>query len=133
MRTALENAVGKDEVKISETEGHHGNPITILESSSEDMEVIADFFSKLRATDINELIGSLSSRIDDGCNLFIRIDKQAAYAEDIKLARNDDIISVRIKVRSYPARSEIATSIAKEYLEDLRSISGRNRSVAETP
>ena len=114
----MENAVGKSEVKISRTEGHHGNPIAIVETTLEDAEEIDSFFSKLGQEDVDELLSSLSSRIDNSCNLFIRLDKQAAFKGETKLGRNDDVISVRIRVRSFPSRCEIAASAVREYLED---------------
>jgi len=117
VRSALENAIGKSEINISKTEGHHGNPIVILEAAVEGMDRIDRFFSKLSRTDVGELLSSVSSRIDDSCNLFIRIDKQAALKDEIMLCREGDVISVRIRVRSFPAKREIATLTVREYLE----------------
>jgi RNA binding exosome subunit len=115
--TALENTVGKSAIRISRTEGHHGNPISILETTVEDAEGIDTFFSKLDLEDVDEFLSSLSSRIDDSCNLFIRLDKQAAFKGETKLGRNDDVISVRVRVRSFPSKCEVAASAVREYLE----------------
>jgi len=123
VKTALENTVGKLDVVVSRTEGHHGNPITIFETRLDETKGINEFFSRLSTQDVEELLGSLGSRIDDGCNLFLRIDKQSAFMGDIKLASSDDVISVRLKVRAFPARSEVASSIVKDYLQEL--LSGR--------
>jgi RNA binding exosome subunit len=124
VRSALENAVGKSEINISKTEGHHGNPIVILEAAVEGMDGIDRFFSKLSRIDVGELLSSLSSRIDDSCNLFVRIDKQAAFKDEIRLGRDDDVISVRVRVRSFPAKREAAYMIAKEYLEGVLAGTG---------
>lgn len=124
VRSALENAVGKSEINISKTEGHHGNPIVILEAAVEGMDGIDRFFSKLSRIDVGELLSSLRSRIDDSCNLFVRIDKQAAFKDEIRLGRDDDVISVRVRVRSFPAKREAAYMIAKEYLEGVLAGTG---------
>lgn len=120
----MENTIGKRELKISKTEGHHGNPIVVLEAAIEDMEGIDEFFSRLGADDINELLRSLNSRIDLGCNLFIRIDKQAAFKGHIAIGDNDDVILVRVHVRSFPSKREIATSSAAEYLVSILTRTG---------
>ena len=116
VKTAMQNTVGIRELKLSKTEGHHGNPITVMEVDIEEMEGIDDFFSRLSRGDFEELLSSLSSRIDEGCNLFLRIDKQEAFRGTIRLGKDDDVISVRIHVRSFPSKCAIATSIAREYL-----------------
>ena len=116
VKSALENVIGKAEIKISKTEGHHGNPIIVLEAVIEGNEEIDEFFSRLGAKDIEVLLSSLSSRIDEGCNLFMRIDKQTAFKGHATLGDSEDVISVRVHVRSFPARCEIATDLAKEYL-----------------
>ena len=120
VKSTLENTFGKTEIDVSQTEGHHGNPIIILEVVTRDIDVIDGFFSRLNDSDIDEILASLRSRMDDGCNLFIRIDKQAAFNGDIRLGRSDDVISVRIQVRTFPSKYEIASSAVREYFEDRR-------------
>lgn len=115
VKTALENAVGKSDVKISRTEGHHGNPIVILETAVEERDGIDEFFARLGRENVDEVLSSLSSRMDESCNLFIRLDKQAAFKGEI-IFGSDDVISVRIRVRSYPSRRDIAASAVREYL-----------------
>ena len=120
VKAALENAVGKSEVKITRTEGHHGNPIVILESTVEESDDIDEFFSRLGKQNVDEILSSLSSRMDEACNLFIRLDKQAAFKGEIRFG-SDDVISVRIRVRSYPSRIDIATSAVRDYLGGRKS------------
>jgi RNA binding exosome subunit len=122
VKIALENVLGKSELTVTRTEGHHGNPIIVIETVVED-ERIDEFFAKLRIEDVEKLLSSLSSRIDEGCNMFIRIDKQAAFKEDIRIGANDDVISLRVRVRSFPAKKDAATSIAKGYLESRLAVS----------
>ena len=125
VRKAMASVLGDVELKVSRTEGHHGNPIEILEAVVEDKDLIADFFRRLDPHDLEAVADSLASRIDNGCNLFIRLDKQAAYLGEIKMAAAGDVISVRIKVNAFPARCEIAQTTVKEFLKDLQ---GRSES-----
>jgi len=121
VRLALTNVVGDTDVRTSRTEGHHGNPILILDASVASMDEIAAFFEKLNASDIERLRESLESRMDDGCNLFMRVDKQAALNEDVVLAAGEDVISIRIKVVAYPSRRDIALGSVVEFLDGERS------------
>ena len=121
MRAALANVVGEEaEQKISASDGHHGNPIIVLESSVEDPRAIDSFFQKLEPATSESLLSSLECRIDEACNLFVKLDKQAAFASVLKAATNDDVVSVRIKVNAFPAKPEVAMRIVKEYMAGTR-------------
>lgn len=119
VKLALRNTIGDAEIQIARTEGHHGNPITIVESSVESIEEISGFFEKLTIDDLRFVLDTLSTRVDDGCNLCLKIDKQAAYEERIRMGRNDDVISIRIKVIAFPARCEIAQGTTRTYIESI--------------
>lgn len=116
VRTAMANAFGACELHVQETEGHHGNPISILECSMQDADGVLEFFSKIGDDDLQQLLRTLDERVDDGCHLFLKIDKQSAYQGDIRLSSGEDVLSVRVKVRSYPAKRELAVEAASEYL-----------------
>jgi hypothetical protein len=115
----MHNTIGDAEIQIARTEGHHGNPITIVESSVESIEEIARFFEKLAADDLRFVLDTLTSRVDEGCNLFLKIDKQAAYEERIRLGHNDDVISIRIKVIAFPAKCDIAQDATRTFLDSI--------------
>ncbi len=117
VESALLNISGPVEVRTSKTEGIHGNPITILETAIEDDKAIGDMISKLSEGDIKMLLDTLPKRIDDGCNLFYRLDKQQAFGGKAVLTLGEDVILVRLKIRSFPARCEIAEKSAREYLD----------------
>ena len=55
----------------------------------------------------------ITERVDEQCALHIRFDKQAAYEGEVKLATTPDTIAVRIKLKAYPARREIAIKVAE--------------------
>lgn len=116
VKQAFTSVVGDTEISVSKTDGHHGNLIFVIEATLEKDNAIDGFFEKLSDSDLDTIVQTLSSRIDDGCNLFIRIDKQTAFSGKIKMASNDDVISVRLRIRSYPARPELAAKAAQDYV-----------------
>lgn len=116
VKRAMTNALGDAELKVTSTEGHHGNPILLLEATVTDKDDIAEFFSRLGPDGRDTILETLGSRLDDSCNLFVRLDKQAAFRGDMRLASGDDVISIRIHVNAFPARSEIAREIIMQFL-----------------
>lgn len=112
----MRNVVGDAEPRESRTEGHHGNPIIVLEASVDDQEAIEDFFHRLEPALKADLVATLDRRIDDGCNLFIKLDKQTAFLGKIQMATNDDVVSVRLKVYAFPAKCAVAQRMVEEYL-----------------
>ena len=116
---ALKFASGADEIKREVSEGYHGNPIIILEVFIKEKRRSKDFFSRLDDAAIQELLGSLEKRMDDDCNLYLRLDKQEAYLGVMKLTASDDAIAVRAKVESYPKKRETAMKSVTEFLESL--------------
>jgi RNA binding exosome subunit len=116
---AMTNALGPVELNLRSTEGHHGNPLTIIEAVIDVEREISEFFQRLREEDIEAIAGSLATRVDNGCNLFIRLDKQLAFLGDLRLATNDDVVSIRIRVSAYPAKADLAVSIVEGFLKEL--------------
>jgi len=120
VKLAFTNALGSIETKTTRTDGHHGNPITVLEAETTDARAIGEFFGRLSEEDLKALLATIDERIDDGCNLFLRLDKQAAYEGVVRLGGGEDVISVRIKVGAFPSRREIAKDIVRTFAhEDL--------------
>ena len=116
---ALKFASGADEVTREVTEGYHGNPIIILEVFIKEKRRSRDLFSRLDVEEIKGIIASLEKRMDDDCNLYLRLDKQEAYLGILKTTTSDDAIAVRAKVESYPKKLETAMKSVTEYLESL--------------
>ena len=98
----------RDRIRIERTvtEGHARNTITVISGflnhkrSCED--TLTTLLSTLTQNERKELTRNLSQRLDDKCIFFLRIDKQAAYLERMKLATGLDVISIRIHIRQYP-------------------------------
>ncbi|MCK5150922.1 MAG: hypothetical protein KAQ65_03735 [Candidatus Thorarchaeota archaeon] len=117
----------QEHVLISESrvEGHQGLPILILTGVMSDKKLTENavtlLFQKLSAGDLNHILKSLNRRIDDECTFFLRIDKQAAYLEQIELSMNDDVISLQIVIRNLPRCS---TTDAEDLIRRFISLTG---------
>jgi len=74
--------------------GHHGNPIVLLEARIKDGKAAQKVFENLAlglSTLDKELLNSeITQHLDKG-NLYIRIDKQSAYLNELKLSTEDPI------------------------------------------
>lgn len=120
VKLALTTAVGTADITVSKTEGLHGNPITILETLIKDDDSIRRFFQRLSFRDLEEIVRTLDSRMDEKCALYIRLDKQAALGGTVTLGHNDDVILVRLRVRAFPAKLSIASPIVIDFLDGLK-------------
>jgi len=116
---ALMNVVGSAEVRVSRTEGVHGNPIEVLEANLDDPVAIQQFFSRLSRDDIAEIDRTLDLRMDVERNLFLRVDKQSAFRGDVRLGSGDDVVSIRLRVHAFPAKREVAIRLVHESLSEL--------------
>jgi len=117
VKMAMANVVGPLELTTLVTEGVHGNPLTILEANVSDPDEVPRFFSTLDREDLQTILRTLDKRVDEGCNLFVKIDKQSAFLGKVKLDRGDDVVSVRIRVAAFPATSEVAQKVVSEIVE----------------
>lgn len=120
VRSALSLFLFDNEIRSINTEGHFGNPITILQAGIKGrkcrqfMELLA---SNLHDSDIDRLKNELDERIDNECNLHIRFDKQAAFQGIVRLASSSDTIVAWIKIKAYPASYENAIAVARNIFE----------------
>lgn len=80
--------------KKSSLTGHHGNPITVLETRIKEKEITQSVFEKLSAglgiLDKGVLSNEIDQHLESG-NLYLRLDKQSAYLNELKLATTDPI------------------------------------------
>ncbi|MFX1604386.1 MAG: RNA-binding domain-containing protein [Promethearchaeota archaeon] len=110
------------EFESTRVEGHSGNKILVFESILKDKdgcEATLDYmFEKLNESDRRRLRNSLSRRIDRHCLFFVRIDKQAAFLNDIKLAKGPDVISIQVHIQQYPkCRQDDVMTMLKRRLD----------------
>lgn len=114
---ALKFASGAEEITKSKSEGYHGNPIVVMEAKISRSREIKAFFASLPIDDVQRLLDTLERRVDEESMFFLRLDKQAAYEGRMGLGENDDVISVRGKVKSYPQSRSNALVTMRNILE----------------
>jgi RNA binding exosome subunit len=94
------------EIEAESTESHKNTEIIVILASLEKRPYCEQTFARviesLSERERKNLRSTLSQRLDDQCVLFLRIDKQASYLGEIRLASNSDVISVRVHLREYP-------------------------------
>jgi hypothetical protein len=97
--TAARNILPSESVdtvvfKRTNLTGHHGNPIILLETRIKDRSIAKAFFEKLSLglsiLDKKLLSSEIIQRLEKG-NLYIRLDKQSAYLNKLKLSSADPI------------------------------------------
>ena len=105
-------------VEESQVEGHYGNEIALLEAkvtNKRDVKRFVDLLcDRLLPGDLSRLRSELVDRVDDECMLHIRFDKQEAFMGRLALAKGQDVISARLKIKAYPASKENALSIVSD-------------------
>ncbi|TYL38688.1 hypothetical protein CV102_09220 [Natronococcus pandeyae] len=106
------------EIERVESEGHYGDRILVLSARVENADDVRHVLSRLADLEsLDSLLKELDDRVTENTELFLRLDKQAAFAEDVRLG---DGITFRAKVEAYPAKKEQAVENAQEVLERLR-------------
>ena len=101
-----------------ENTGHHGDRIVVLSARVETADGMRHVLDRLaELDDIDRVLDELDERVDDNCSFFLRLDKQAAFQDEIRLG---DGITLRAKVEAYPAKHEAAVENAREALEQSR-------------
>jgi len=116
VKTALSLFLFDNKINESQTEGHFGNPITLLHGQIKGKDCtrfIDNLKSCLPEFELKKLSNERCERIDDECCLHIRFDKQAAFEGQVRLATTADTITAKIKLRAYPANYEKALVAAE--------------------
>jgi len=116
VKTALSLFLFDNETKSTQTEGHFGNPITILEGKDRGKDCVR-FMELMKSSlcedELETLKNERCERIDDDCCFHIRFDKQAAYEGKVKIATTPDAIVAKIKLKAFPANREKAIIAAE--------------------
>lgn len=100
----------------AESAGHHGDRILVLSVRLENAEDVRSVLDRLRAAPGFDSIGDeLERRITEDCELFISLDKQAAFRGSIE--RGDGIM-FRGKIEAYPARKDRAIEAVRPLFEN---------------
>jgi hypothetical protein len=133
VRSAIYNLFPEDvksalKTTTTQAEGHSGDRILVINSTLERKKmcdrVLTHIIDALTDAERQIIETSLDDRLDDQCTLFLRIDKQAAFLEQLRLTNEPDVILLRIHLRDYPrCQREDARDMI---LDRLRSAGGRS-------
>jgi RNA-binding protein len=119
VKAALSIFVPLDKINISTATGHFDNVIKILEATVRRREGLT-FFELLREQlpeeERERLRQDVPRRMDEECELHLRLDKQAAYKGRVELTDSKDAIVASAHIETYPARYEDAVRIARELI-----------------
>ena len=113
---------GTDGTDAEISDGHHGNQMIIFSADLKGDAECREMFRRLGKDVVDELVTTVSDRIDDDCTFYMRLDKQAAVSERYEIAHHGDVISVTCKIASHPARKEIAEKNMRIFLEGMISL-----------
>ncbi len=103
------------ELDRMENTGHHGDRIVVLSARVETADEMRHILDRLAELDeIDRILDELDERVDDNCSFFLRLDKQAAFKNEVDLGAG---ITLRAKVEAYPAKHEAAVENAREAIE----------------
>jgi len=112
-----------EDAVLTETQGHFGNTITVMEAALTRKREVKAFLSRLAEAGILEVLSKeLNVRLDDDCTFHFRLDKQAAYTEILSLAGGIDFIDCSIKVAAYPAKRDVALKVLDDHFSELLTI-----------
>ena len=94
--------------------GHHGNPIILFTSKLEDKKLLPKALGRigqgLSSLDKEQLCTDLGLHIDKG-NLYLRMDKQAAFAGVFRFSQNDPIhLKIHFKNKSHEQITDLCKS-----------------------
>jgi RNA binding exosome subunit len=86
---------------IERLEGHHGNPIFIIKTTLKNLNknFLEFLFKALPHEDKIKLLNEIDNHIDKECNLYIRLDKQAAFIGEARI-KQEDPIRLRMKFKN---------------------------------
>ncbi|MFQ6106720.1 MAG: RNA-binding domain-containing protein [Thermoplasmata archaeon] len=118
VESAMRFISGARELEHENLKGHHGNPLVKISAFLKRRKDLDIFLDKMaEAGVLQEILGTLDRSVDEKGSLHMRFSKQAAYEGRIEMTERDDAISVRAKVRAYPATKEEAIRLLKERLQ----------------
>jgi Predicted exosome subunit len=116
VREALRRVVGETPaIERTESAGHGGAPITILQTRIQQTAAIAHVIAQLGGS-IETTPADLSDRITGDAELHLTVDKQAAYTGDIRAGEG---IAIRCKIEAYPATPSNTTAAAAPLIDHL--------------
>jgi hypothetical protein len=117
MRNIIPAEAGIDVKKLK---GHHGNPIFLFESRITRKAILrkwwADLVKKLGEVEIEKIRRAIPAKIDESCQLYLRLDKQRAYLGKLAFTEGDDIVHLKLKISAWPAKQKVAVEAVTKFL-----------------
>ncbi|MGQ9788139.1 MAG: RNA-binding domain-containing protein [Candidatus Hadarchaeaceae archaeon] len=118
LRSFLPSSV---EIRRLCTQGHHGNPIVVFESRINQKnkleELWRNLLMRMDEAAISGLRNSVRERMDESCFLYLRFEKQSALGGRLVLTKAGDSVHLRLKVKAFPAKREIAANKVMDFLK----------------
>ena len=109
-------------VERTRSEGYHGDRILVLETRVENADDVRHVLGRLAAMDsVGRVLDELDERVTENTELFLRLDKQAAYRGRVELGAG---LTLRGKVEAYPADRDRAIENARDVLTRLAEADG---------
>lgn len=107
-----------DIVEITNVGGYYNNPISTLSANITRKKDCLEFARFVRENmhpqDVELLRSEMPDRLDDDQLFHFRLDKQAAYLNEVKLSSSSDAITVKVKIATFPKNWEQAGKIVEE-------------------
>jgi len=104
----------KTKVERTVARGLENDKIIIYQAVIKNNADINKFLNKIKEP---IRTGNIEERIDDQCNLYLRLDKEAMLRNKLKLTYGGNCFHIRIAIAAYPAKKEKALKIIKEFLD----------------
>jgi hypothetical protein len=103
-------------IEIERATSYSKTPIVVITATIHKKDAAESTFryiiSHLTDEDKSELAQTLYQRVNEKCVLYVRIDKQAAYLDKIRLSKSPDLVHVQVHFIMYP-RCDRDTVIAQ--------------------
>jgi hypothetical protein len=103
--------------------GHHGNPITIVTGKIRTKKgatgVLRRVVQELSSLEQQRLLDESEERLDDGGNLYIRLDKQNAYLGKVCLVDSDPVkLKFKLRLPHGKDRAEYVRDVVKAIIKE---------------
>lgn len=116
---AILNIFPEASIEMEEAEGLTEDKIIILTGVIDKKRHTKAFFNRilsLNQEQLKKLDEDLERKMDDKGNLFLRLSKEDAIDDEIKIIDSGDSIHLKLKIAAFPAKKSIAIEKVREAL-----------------
>ena len=110
----------KEKLKINEKKAtsFEGLTIIILSITLDKAKHVQQFLEMLKEKISSEekelLVKQYLTRVDDDLNFYLRLDKKALIANELKLTETGECFHIKIHLACYPAKVELGKEVVKQ-------------------